>query len=286
MGYSILEKRVKRILDDIIDVAYADRSEQQRKLFKWYDYNVIPKEVGSYCGRYIYKGHRIEIHNGSLGPSHLAKCSLHELAHHIDYIENGTSGHQKPFYEAYTKLIYASLDMGILNKNDFDDNWSSDRNKVKKIVSLYQRTDVAYEKKDMQTIKVYNSFKIKDTLKARDYGYNPIEYTWEKDFESGLEIEEAIYLESLNVKREKGGSNLKNTYFEIQKMNMYIDALVLIGVTGNTYEKKEYLKPYGFYYKPEGKTWIAKCKSSEQETFIKTLNEDPNLSGLQFGIAN
>ena len=136
----MLHERLKKLMDDIIDVAFSsndDISDYTKKRFKWFKLYVLPKESKTSSGRYIIDTHTIEIYNSRLGGDHMAKCCLHELSHHIDWCLNGTTGHKDPFYAVYAKLIYASLDMGILQLSNFEDSWSSDSEKVQEIIKGY-----------------------------------------------------------------------------------------------------------------------------------------------------
>ena len=267
----MLWKYIKKILDDIIDVAYPG----QGRRFKGYKLYLTTEEKSTYSGVYYEKEHKIEIYNMSLGVRHVAKCCLHELSHHIDTILNGTSGHQKPFYEAYTKLIYASLDMGILTPEDFEDFWSRDRNKVKKIVEKYEPHPVDYVLPVEKIIKVKNCYDKKTQLKENGYIWNNIEQVWEKELED--EDKEIQLVESLEL-----------TDYKITVMDLYIEAVVYIVATGKTYDYKEELRRLEFYYSKRDNTWKKKTNITGErlQMLLVRMNQIKAFNGeVRFALA-
>ena len=103
---NVLDRRIKHIMDDIIDVAYKNEDPVMKKKFHQYKLSIIPTENESKSGDYAPATRQIRVYNPSYGTRHMAKCCIHELSHHIDCILHGTSGHQKPFYEIYKRLAY------------------------------------------------------------------------------------------------------------------------------------------------------------------------------------
>lgn len=280
----MLNKRIKKFLDDIIEVAFPDKDKTERKKYKDYSLNILVKENTSTSGMYRENSKSIEVYNPSLGSKHLAKCCLHELSHHIDACQHGTSGHQKPFYGIYAKLIYASLDMGILSVKDFDDNWSSDQNKVRAIVAKYVPHPVEYKSEFNPVARVYNGFSVKEALKQNGYRWNGVEQVWEKNIYRNREEEEKFLADSSISKQPAEYVELTGPYYVIVQPEMYVDAVVYIAASGDTYEKKETLKKYHFYFSKDKKMWLCKVKSSELEHMMKSLKTDETLKGLSFGV--
>lgn len=267
----MLNARIKGYLNDIIDVAFADDPGEERKRYKAFKLRISTKENKTSSGTYSVKRREVCVFNPSLGAKHLAKCCLHELSHHIDYCQNGKSGHQKAFYDVYAKLVYASLDMGILEKKDFDDNWSSDQNKVRTILKKYVPHPVEYERNEKEIIRVYKGYDVRNELKEHGYGWNSLEQVWEKTVWN--KQKEELFLVGLGVES-----------YEIIKPDMYIDAIVYIAAEGRTYEKRDLLKEYRFYYDGEKEKWLKKVKSSEYNNIIITLRNDCKLSGIKFDV--
>ncbi len=274
-----VEYKLKNLLNSIIDVAFADRPENDLKRFKWFKLYVTGKEVSSTSGTYNVKTHTINLYNLSLGEKHLAKCALHELSHHIDWCLNGCTGHRKPFYGVYKTLIYASLNMNILKKEDFYDNWSSDGNKVRKIVEEYVPRSVEYKKDETPVVKIFNSFNIKDIIRERGYHWNNLEKVWEKNIED-IEAEKLWLMESGVSETED-----KNTpYYTVSQVNMYVDAAIMLIAEGDTFKIKDVLKEYGFYFVSENRIWKKQIKASELDAITRKMREDERLKVSGFAI--
>lgn len=281
---NMLNKRIKKFMDDIIDVAFSEKEVDERERYKSFKLNILVKENASSSGMYKCNNHSIEIYNPSLGARHLAKCCLHELSHHIDMCQHGKTGHQKPFYGVYAKLIYASLDMGILEKKDFDDNWSSDQNKVRAIVEKYVPHPVNYKPENNPMVRVYNGFELKESLKKNGYRWNGIEQVWEKMLQGEADIEERILTDLGILKQPDKYAILPGPYYTIINPEMYIDAIVYIVAEGKTYDRRDRLKEYHFYFSKEQKMWLCKVKASELKNMLKSLETDADLSGIRFGV--
>lgn len=271
----MLNDRIKIYLDDIIDVAFAGESVENIKKYKSYNLKILNKECRTSGGMYIFNGCQIQVYNPSLGTKHLAKCCLHELSHHIDYMKHGTSGHQKPFYEIYEKLIFASLNMGILQKEDFDDKWAADQNKVRKIVARYIPEPVDYMSKEMKVIKIKNGFNIKNSLRKRGYTWNALEQVWEINYTK----DEYLFLYGCISQYPIYGK----PYFYIEDTGMYINAIITIEASGNI--TSDILKPYGFYYNKYASRWQTKIHTNDAEELFKKLRNDKKLTGISFKLA-
>ncbi len=255
----VLERRIRRYLNDIIDVAFKNISEDERQKYKDFYLKISSKELKNSSGVYYANKKSIEVYNPSLGARHLAKCALHELSHHIDMCQHGSTGHQKSFYGIYKRLIFAALDMKILEKKDFFDWWSSDKNKVVKIIDEYRPHPVKYTPDNAQTIRVYKAYDIKEQLKASGYYWNKLEQVWEKESD---DIEADVKeLEQIGVTKEGEGP----IYYKIQKSTMYVEAVIYLEAAGETYKNKENLKANGFYYSQKSKKWLKKINVTDQD---------------------
>ncbi len=267
-----VEYKLKNLLNDIIDIAFTGRPESDLKRFKWFTLHVTGKEVTSTSGTYNVKTHTINLYNLSLGEKHLAKCALHELSHHIDWCINGYTGHKKPFYDVYKALIYASLNMGVLKKEDFYDEISSDGGKVRKIVDEYIPHPVKYKKKDTPVVKIYNSYKVKDLLQKREYHWNSLEKIWEKNVEDIENEKKWLEENKISCMEIKG-----EPYYTVSQSNMYVDAVITLVVEGETYKVRNVLKEYGFYFVYEKKIWKKQVKASEIDALREKMRGDERL---------
>ncbi len=276
----MLELRIKKYMDDIVDEAFKNEDETARSKYKRYYLKILVKEKAMSSGCYYPDKSLIEIYNPSFGAKHLAKCCLHELSHHIDKVKNGATGHQRPFYEVYRKLIYASLDMGILTTGDFDDKFSSDKNKVKAMISDYIPHTVKHEKPEELLLKVKNAFTYKELLKGSGFRWNKIEQTWEKEYSK----EDEDFLKSFGILSDKETEDLSMVYYLVKDNNMYIDAVVYIEASGSTYDCREILKEYHFYFNGELKKWVYKVDAADKDKMLLILKTDDRLRTCNFGI--
>ncbi len=267
-----INQRVKKILDDIIDEAYKDESEYMRDKYKNFKLSIYDVARQSSNGKYDYEEKRIMVNNLFRGTGDVVKTCLHELAHHIDYMQNGRSGHQKPFYLAYRRLIYASLDMGITKKYDFDTVGASDSNKVYKMVEEYIPHPVDYRLDTEDTIRCKNCYEQRQQLKDNGFRWNSIEQVWEREC-TDKEADKKL-MDELGIKE-----------YSIGQQNMYVKAIVYIYAKGKTYDVKEYLKEEkGFFYNADSKLWLKKVESDKVKKFIEELERDKALKGIEFGI--
>ena len=277
-SYYTLNMRIKGILNEIIDLAYEnDKNISRYKAFRFY---VVKKERSSKSGTYYCEMQKIEVFNPSLGARHLAKTALHELAHHIEYVKTGDTGHQKSFYEEYRRLIYASMDLGILEKEDFKDSWSSDHNKVWKIVTEYVPNPRKRKEKVSTLFKVYNGFTVKNVLKSAGYGWNGLEMTWEKETETP--DEEVSFLIENGIEEKNVPSSDKGVYFVQGKNDMKIAAILKITATGNTYECRDVLKKYGFQYYGDKKVWAIKILADQWKAMEPKIKRECLAADVKF----
>lgn len=269
----MLEQRVKKTLEDIVDVAFAEVPEEKRQRYKWFKLRFMPKELKKSNGKYNQSTHVIEVNNASRGVTQLAKTCLHEVSHHIDWCNRRESGHGKPFYAIYEKLIYAALDMKILKPEDLIDEHSSDNQKVAAIVARYVPKKIKYIQKDEMLLRVMNAFSIKEDLKERGYRWNNMEQVWELSVSEEEVKEEEAFLVEIGVVDEEP-ENTQTPWYTLTDNNLYIDAYVLIEASGNTYERREALKACGFTYNTGKKSaWTMKVKASRLKEKMKALNE-------------
>lgn len=281
----MLNRRIKKILDDIIDVAYSGTPATTRNKYKNFILELQSDEKASINGSYQYDKHLIKVNNPSRGEGAFAKTCLHELSHHIDFIDNGKSGHKAPFYDRYAKLIYAALDMKILTPDDMMDKSSSDYRQVKKIVEAYIPRQVQYDTLPKTYIKVKNCFGIKEELKENGFKWNNLEQTWERRLSDKSEE----FVKNLGIAKVDDKYSLpdnKEPYYYLDTPGIYVDSIIYFVVKNeNAYQYKDALKEHHFFYDSKGKTWMKKVMSSMQETLLQELRDDERLNGLVLGKA-
>ena len=282
----MLDKRVKKILDDIIDVAYGDQGipEQKFARFKWFKLRILPKEYKTMNGHYVTKEHLVEVFNAYRGVTQIAKTCIHEVAHHIVHCLYGIQNvpmHGKEFYDVYAHLIYAALDMNIMEPEELIDLHSGDHKKVEKILEEYDPDPVEYQMEDPVLIKVMNGYKVKDILKEHGYRWNNMEQVWELLPEEDKTEDEVAFLKSNNISGDDPGDRITPWYI-VEDNGVKIDAYVLIEAKGDTYALREKLKSHGFTFNtPKKKAWTCKVKASEYNDKIAEIKRDTDLQSLE-----
>lgn len=190
--------KLKHILSDVAEYAYRDdpRLPQYKKFYVEY----LDKRLKSKLGDYRHKDHHIRVFTKERSDLDIFWTSIHELAHHVDYVQRGASGHGREFYAVYTKLLYTSLDMGLFTLEEYMEcsRTSSDHNKVLRILERYTPHPVSY-KKDTVRFRVQRAYEIREHLKARGYTYNGYNRIWEKEIRKENVPEEENFLRWLGA---------------------------------------------------------------------------------------
>lgn len=184
--------KLKLILNDLAEHAYRDDPRLQN--YKRFYVEYLKKQLKSKNGDYRCDTHHIRVFTEGRSDVQIMKTSIHELSHHIDYMQRGETNHDRYFYAVYRRLLYTALDMKIFNKNEYMGclRDSTDDMKVRKMLQEYRPKDSGY-KKGMKRVVVSHAFEIKDILKSRGFMYNSFNKTWEKEIEeSGIPEEELV----------------------------------------------------------------------------------------------
>jgi len=268
--------KIYKILCDIVAETYKDADEEKLQKYKKFHVELQNRELKSKLGDYCMQTKAIRIFGLSRDSKFIVRTCLHELAHHIDNMNRGTSDHSDLFYAEYRKLMYTALNMRILTPEMFEnadnnDN-SSDKNKVMKMLDEWIPEYVEY-KEGEKIISVKNCYERKDVLKARGYKWNGVNSTWEKEFNNEDLYYEIDYL-----------TNDSFIFHVTDAAQVSIEASGYIVVTGNSFPCKDILKENGFFF--TNKKWKKKCKMSEIKEEMKRVSSLPECSELTFKIQN
>lgn len=191
--------RVKILLNDLVEYAYPHSPKQ--KAYKAFYVEYIDKEFKSKHGDYNTKNKHIRIFNLSRTEDQLVVTSIHELAHHINFVNDTSHSfepHGQEFYKVYKKLLFTALDMGLFNKWQFINATADagDSRKVKRMLEEYRPHPIDY-KKDMKLIQVFRAYESRKNLQKHGYKYNSVLKSWEKETEKPLD--EATFLDSIGA---------------------------------------------------------------------------------------
>ncbi len=131
--------QVKNILCDLVDYAYDDNNPK-KDLYKKFYIEVSEQNKKSFHGDYNIKTHHIRIFNTYRDDASIIVTTIHELTHHIDNCNRGTSDHSKEFYTIFEHLLKTGLNMGLFSKEQFFAATAdaSDSKKVRKMIEDYE----------------------------------------------------------------------------------------------------------------------------------------------------
>lgn len=250
---------MQQTISEIIAVAYADIPAKTIRKYQNIRVNLEDKELKSKLGDYRHSA------DGSAtirlfalrseGNAELLITALHGASHHIDTISRGYSLHDADFYLIHKRLLFAAMDMGLLEKDDIVHSSSRARNrdKLAKLVSEYVRRPINNtDNSENTSILVYSAYSQRDMLKSKDYHWNPIELCWTKDCNPKDVQSENEFLQKAGI-----------TDFEIvQTGKPIVSHRKTANVYGVPYDKRDQLKAIGFMWSNSEKCWTKKIRGS------------------------
>ncbi len=254
MEHQGLAIQLKQQMNDIIDVAYRNKSDAQRKQCKRFILLCIDKETSSFNGdcRYMPDGSSqiriLRLKNATHRA--ILLTTMHEVSHHVAHSLYHEAGHGSDFYKAHLELLFAAFDMGILSKEDVLNSGSNSRslNKViikRNMLDAYVPHPVQY-KKDVVQLFVYNAYTVKDILKARGYKWNSLDTAWVLENTEDIIHKECAYLAGIGV----AAKNMKIVN-SAQVISRLRKTVYLYNVP---YENKDVVKSLGYRWNNTGKS--------------------------------
>lgn len=252
-------RMMQQTISEIIAVAYADIPAKTIRKYQNIRVNLEDKELKSKLGDYRHSADG----SGTIrlfalrseGNAELLITALHGASHHIDTISRGYSLHDADFYLIHKRLLFAAMDMGLLEKDDIVHSSSRARNrdKLAKLVSEYVRRPINNtDNSENTSILVYSAYSQRDMLKSKDYHWNPIELCWTKDCNLKDVQSENEFLQKAGI-----------TDFEIvQTGKPIVSHRKTANVYGVPYDKRDQLKAIGFMWNNSEKCWTKKIKGS------------------------
>lgn len=252
-------RMMQQTISEIIAVAYADIPAKTIRKYQNIRVNLEDKELKSKLGDYRHSADG----SGTIrlfalrseGNAELLITALHGASHHIDTISRGYSLHDADFYLIHKRLLFAAMDMRLLEKDDIVHSSSRARNrdKLAKLVSEYVRRPINNtDNSENTSILVYSAYSQRDMLKSKDYHWNPIELCWTKDCNPKDVQSENEFLQKAGI-----------TDFEIvQTGKPIVSHRKTANVYGVPYDKRDQLKAIGFMWNNSEKCWTKKIKGS------------------------
>lgn len=267
------EFHMSKILRDIAQKTYKTTKIPPFRL------ELYVEERKTFHGDYNPRTTTIRVFNMSRPTQHIISTTIHELAHHVDFSINGTSGHNKRFYGILKELMETAVKCGYINYESA--RKKMDSRDISQMEKYYGPVSASYDEnydtfKDVRIVKVYKSFPIKDWLKEADFHYNKIDKIWEKE----VNKDEAEDLKNRILEQNQSVEVKVDKFNEIQ-----VEAFYYVIVTKNTYPHKEELSANGYKYKGyyiDSNSWVKKIKTSElarEKRFLSSL-------GLEYSLKN
>lgn len=252
---------IKNILNDVVANTYPDSPKLPE--YQRFYVEMIKENRNSFHGDYHWEIHHIRIFNLYRDDNAIVATTIHELAHHVDYMNRGETDHGKEFYAVFRELLFTGLNMGIFTKDGFlvANKDASDSRKIAKMLEEYVPENISY-KKDKLMIVVSNAYPIKNQLKEKKFIYNHVNNTWEKEITFTERVAEEEFLKNLDAK------------YHIQEPGIvnFLKKSVIIAQKGS-FEEKENLKKEGFRYQRKSKDWrmelLDKAEAAKTLKFLR-----------------
>lgn len=250
--------KMKNILCDVIDNTYGN--SEKKELYKKFYIEMINERRKGFHGDYNGLTHRIRIFNLYRDDNSIVATTIHELAHHIDMIDNGATNHGKEFYDRFRQLLYTALNMKLFSKEQFllATKDASDSNKIAKMLNEWTPQDIGY-KKDVVTLELFNCYAQKEKIKAYGgYIWNGVNKVWEKELPVSEVDKEKLFLENNGINYR---INTENT--------LSFNGKKIIFAGKGSYDVKDKLFADGFRYSKNKKGWEKEITTETLKDFSK-----------------
>lgn len=267
---------LRNILLDIMKSTYGDN-------MKNFYLNFIAEEKKSKHGDYTLSTKIISIYNLSRDSQYTVTTSIHELAHHCEYMLSGTTGHQKSFYEVYKVLLTCAIKKGYISYDII--RQASDVRDIRMLEKHCGYIDAKYDEemdinKNLFRISVKNAFNIKEMLSQNGYNWDGLDQAWYKIIEKNIVTQEEQFIKQLDI-------NVNYTINEKNKAT--IEAIYTIIVSGKTFACKDKLYAIGFTFgniKTYSKVWYKKIPAKSYDDYLLKLNTIKEQNAIKWKLAN
>jgi hypothetical protein len=268
-----LQGRIFHMLRTIADETYPNRIGR-------FSLDMLPDEFSSRHGDYDRKTRKIRIVNLSRNIGAILATTIHELAHHCEVCNTGTTGHRDTFYITMRDLMITAMKHGWVVQDDLrgleNGNAPSDRVFIKKFGADLSKIKTATPC-NTSIVKVFDAFAIKDTLKSSGYQWSKLELCWAKEVPVERVEHESQFLAACGQARVVVQDARRAT------MDVVFHAIVSNGV-----QQREKLKAAGYRFKGYGYTspvWVKRISAEEKDQesqFLKSIGcTDVKFEGKQ-----
>lgn len=256
---------LKKLLDLIISETFEVKGN-----YLAFKIAIVPKELKSKHGQYIPNDRKIEVFNLARAPGCTMLTCLHEVAHHIEFMDLGETAHKRSFYDRFHPLLLTALSMGIITQEDLAED-SKDSNDLFKLEDYfrpmkyweYELTEEARKR----YVLVANGFEQKELLKKRGYRYSSKSQTWGKEFPNELYAfrESKLLVETI----EGIKAHVVRQATILFSLNYYV-------AINGAFDQRKLLKENGYRWNAYGIKghWVKKVPTSlfyAEEAFLKEV---------------
>jgi len=258
-----LQGRIYNMLRTIADETYPKRISR-------FSLDMLPDEFASRHGDYDRATKKIRIMNLSRGVGAILATTIHELAHHCEVCNTGTTGHGETFYLTMRDLMITAMKHGWVLPHDLQGlatgNAPSDRVFLRKFGDDLAQIKSSTTGSASIIIKVFDAFAIKDALKAAGYNWSKLELCWAKEVPTDEVEQETRFVAACGQARVVVQDARRAT------MDVVFHAVVRNGV-----QQREKLKAAGYRFKGYGYTspvWVKRISAEERDAearFLKSI---------------
>lgn len=257
------------VLKKLMDMVIKDTFEA-KSAYLGYKIVIVPKELKSKHGHYIANDRKIELFNLAREPGCTMMTCLHEITHHIEFMDLGTSAHKKSFYDRFHALLLTALSLGLITPEDIIKD-GQDSNDLKKLIEYYRPIDYwdyeLTEQAKKRHVLVTNGYASKDLLKQRGYRYSSKSQAWGKEFPNEL----YAYREQTLLKE----SIVDIEAYVVRHSTVLFSLNYYVAIPG-AFEFRKILKENGYRWNAYGikSHWVKKVPTNlfySEEAFLKDI---------------
>lgn len=249
----------------------AIRESYPDKANKYLDFYLdveFKESTSSTFSGYSFDKKKIKVNTLSRSPGDIFISMLQEAAKHIDIKERQETHNDRPYLMILRKLLQTSLERNIIGIEDLH------RLKNEKLKKLLQENFGSFSSWKFETnipegkiyIHVFDSFMIKNVLKAYEYIYDANQTCWSKRIDVNKSDDEQEFVNKYKNMAE----------FVIMSDNrFYIRPVYLIRVKSFAIEFSKVFRAYWYDFKKDTKYWEKIVYAADIKTELAQIEDIP-----------
>lgn len=249
----------------LVRVAYPEDFNQYLSFYVKFDYSEKKKEPYS---KYDFSKKKISCSNLSRRPADILLSFIQELAKHIDIKKRNETHEDIVYYAICKKLIDTALK---LNKFTLQELYQTKniklKNKLQENFGSFKNWKFSLQPDDKNIyILVFDSFMIKNNLKANRYLYDRDQRAWTKYIERS-DFEDESYLIHANKH--------KATFKIIDDGSFYIRPSYELKVETYSIDDADLWKAFSYNFDNQSKRWIKAIFADELIQELEMISDMP-----------